>query len=90
VWNETSQANETINVTVEGSGFSVNPNVATDPSNLEVELYTPEGTVLTENFYRSGEVNRIDTANSLPVPITQPGKYQFQITNKGSWIGTDF
>ena len=46
--------------------------------------------MLTENFYRSGEVNRIDTTNSLPVPITQPGTYKFKITNKAQWDWNGF
>lgn len=36
VWNKTSQTNETITVTVQGSGFNVNLNATTDPSNLKV------------------------------------------------------
>ncbi|MQY62638.1 helix-turn-helix domain-containing protein [archaeon] len=90
VWNEASQANKTINVTVGGYGSSVDPNVATDPLNLEVETYTPEGAMLTDNFYRTGQVPRIDTTSSLPIAITQEGTYNFKITNKGSWDWNGF
>lgn len=90
MWNEASQANKTINVTVGGYGSSVDPNVATDPSNLEVETYTPEGAMLTDNFYRTGQVSRIDTTSSLPITITQEGTYNFKITNKGSWDWNGF
>ena len=71
VWNSTSQTNETVLVTVHGVGFGINPNDATDPSNLEVKVHVSNGTVLTENFYRSEE-NRFDTSSSTPVTITQP------------------
>lgn len=84
IWNGISQTNETVVVTVQGGGFGVNPNDATDPSNLEVEVYLPEGTALTKNFYRSEE-NRFDTSSSTPVTITQPTTCTFKITNNGSW-----
>ncbi|PVX25816.1 MAG: hypothetical protein CW691_03330 [Candidatus Bathyarchaeum sp.] len=88
MFSNATQTNETITVVVQGSGFSVDPNEATDPSNLELELYTPDGTLLTETFYRSG-INRIDASSSQPVQVTQPWNYTFKIANKGSsdWNG---
>jgi len=89
VWNETTQTNETITITVQGSGLSVNPFDESDPSSLELKIFTPEGTVLTETFYRTRYMNRIDTSMSPPVAITQTGTYTFKITNRGSrdWNG---
>ena len=84
MWNQTSQTNETIITTFHASALSVNPNDATAPSNLEVRVHVSNGTVLTENFYRSKE-NRFDTSSSTPVTITKPTTYTFEITNKGSW-----
>lgn len=91
VWNETTQTNETITVTVQGSGLGViNPFDASDPSNLELKIFTPEETILTETFYRTRYMNRIDTSISPPVAITQTGTYTFKITNRGSWDWNGF
>ena len=89
ILNSTPQTNQTITITGGGWGLGVNPNEATDPSNLEVEVYTPEETILTENFYRE-ITSRFDTSSSPPIPVTRPCTYTFKITNKGSWDWNGF
>ena len=89
VWNERSQTNETITVTI-GSGLGANPNEASDPSNLELKVFTPEGSIYTETFYRTRDMNRMDTSISPSVAIAQKGTYNFKITNNALWDWNGF
>lgn len=91
VWNETLQSYETKSISAGVRiGLGVDPVDASNPSNLDLKIYTPEGTILTEAFSPSRYANRIDTSSSPSVPITQTGTYTFKITNNASWDWNGF
>ncbi len=83
-----SQTEDSFTVTLK-RGFIADPRFVTDPSNLELKVYTPEGTVIFENFSPSG-VHRIDTSSTPPFAVTQAGIYKFKITNVGRGIWNGF
>lgn len=90
MWNNNTQSFEMRTVqSIGGLWLSVNPNDATNPSNIELKIYTPEGIILNEPFERNRFENRFDTSSSSPISINEAGLYTFKITNVGAfdWNG---
>jgi DNA-binding transcriptional ArsR family regulator len=60
-----------------------------DLSKLLVDVYTPNGTVITDNFHWTSNISSSDRVSSPSVPVTQPGTYRFRIKNDAlcDWNG---
>ncbi|MCW4016541.1 MAG: winged helix-turn-helix domain-containing protein [Candidatus Bathyarchaeota archaeon] len=77
--------NGSITLVICDGGVVSIPNSATDPSNLKVKISAPEGTITQDSFFSSAGI-----ASSPLVPITQEGRYTFEITNKDVWAWNGF
>jgi DNA-binding transcriptional ArsR family regulator len=60
-----------------------------DISKLLVNIYTPNGTMITDSFHWASNTSSSDRVSSPSVPVTQPGTYRFTIKNDAlrDWNG---